>query len=124
MDVGKQLSVEASGLTQFDSAVKAAPDFLIVEGRSPIRLDIFNALRKRFPNAALEKLYPSSCTDLQSIDWNRFELVLISCPTCIGQRLSWLSTIKQRQQGLQSDGENHGPLVVVLTKATHMWMRA
>ncbi len=110
--MGKQLSVEASGLTQVNSANKKAPEFLIVEGRSPIRLDIFNALRKRFPSAALEKLYPSCSDELKTIDWGRFDLVLISCPTCIDQRLSWLNTIKQRKHGLIG---KHGPLVIVLT---------
>lgn len=123
MDVGKQLSVEASGETEVISDIdnmteKNALEFLWVEGRSPARLDILNTLRKRFPEAVTQQLYPSSSAELQEINWNQFELVLINCPTCIDERLSWLRTIKQR------DNQNRKPLVVVLTDTVQLGREA
>lgn len=110
MDVGKQFSVEASGMRKANSAEKAVPEFLLVEGRSPIRLDIIAALRKRFPDAVIKRVYPNSSQELQEISWKQYDLVLISCPSCIDQRLSWLSTIKRRRSS------SHEPLVVVMTE--------
>ena len=107
--MGKQLSVEASGVFKDNAPEEKVPAFLLVEGRFPIRLDIIAALRKRFPGAETNQLYPQSVQELEDISWNQYDLILISCPESIDEQLSWLNIIKQRSS------TNHEPLVVVMT---------
>lgn len=80
--------------------------FLLMEGKAPIRLDLEATLRKRFPSAHIERAFPyHTKSSVNAISWDRYDLVLISCPSSIGQ-LSWLQEIKQ------VDG---APVVIVLT---------
>ena len=116
--MGKQLSVEASGVLQTNTLQEKVPACLLVEGRSPIRLDIIAALRKRFPEAESNQLYPQAVRELEDISWNQYDLVLITCPESISEQLSWLNIIKQRS------GTNRGPLVVVMTDSRQDGRRA
>lgn len=94
-----------------DSVSKKALTFLLMEGKAPIRLDLEAALRKRFPSAVIERAFPyrthhdNRLATLASIAWERYDLVLISCPSSIGQ-LSWLQAIKDADDA---------PIVIVLT---------
>lgn len=112
--MGKQLSVEASDLMragQADNIAKTAPVFLIVEGNSPLRLDILKALHRRFPGAVLERLHPASDGAADSTDWDRFDLVLVSCADCIEQECSWWYAFEQHRQALATTAV---PVLVVL----------
>jgi len=85
------------------------PAFLLLEGVSPIRLDLEVALRRRFPLSQLDRLFPyRSPVDLRKVPWGSYDLVLISCPNSIQHGLEWLKLIKQ--------GQDVCPLVVVLTQ--------
>ena len=85
------------------------PSFLLLEGVSPIRLDLEIALRRRFPHSKVDRLFPHRHpVDLGKVAWDRYDLVLISCPGSIRESLGWLRQIKQ--------GSGKCPLVVVLTR--------
>ena len=57
-----QLSAEAEPIS-----LKPSLKFLLIEGKSPVRLDLELTLRKRFPNALIERLFPEVLASLAAI---------------------------------------------------------
>ncbi|MEZ5447758.1 MAG: hypothetical protein R3E89_01565 [Thiolinea sp.] len=105
--MGNQFSVEASGLS-----CQYPPRFLLVEGETPIRLDIFTVLRRRFPGAQTEHVSAQRWPDLAQIAWSHYDLVIISCPRSICEPLSWMNAIKHSSQNVTC---HTVPLVIVMT---------
>ena len=98
-----QLSVEAEPI-----AGKPSLNFLLVEIQSPVRLDIELTLRKRFPQATIERLFHQlNSNQLHTISWECYDLVIIATEV-LEPDFTWLQSIQRIRAGL--------PLVIVLTK--------
>lgn len=97
-----QLSAEAERVVS-----KPSLTFLLVESQSPIRLDLELMLRKRFPTAFLERLFPEADVNaLKCLVWEAYDLVIIATEKMTSE-LSWLHGIQRTRAGL--------PIVIVLT---------
>lgn len=97
-----QLSAEAERVVG-----KTALTFLLVESQSPVRLDLELMLRKRFPTASLERLFPEiDVNALQHLVWQNYDLVIVAAET-VEPDLTWLRRVQRTRAGL--------PLVIVLT---------
>ncbi len=101
-------------------ATRQVQRFLLVEGQHPIRLDLELTLRRRFPKAEIERHFlTDTFTDtavLPALDWQAYDVVLLSCPASICTNLSCLRAIKK-----------HGgrkPVVVVMTQNADLGRRA
>ena len=98
-----QLSAEAEPIS-----LKPSLKFLLIEGKSPVRLDLELTLRKRFPNALIERLFPEVLASLAAtLNWQKYDLVIIATKV-IEPDLTWLQSIQRTRAGL--------PLVIVLTE--------
>lgn len=98
-----QLSAEAEPIS-----LKPSLKFLLIEGKSPVRLDLELTLRKRFPNALIERLFPEVLASLAAtLNWQKYDLVIIATKV-IEPDLTWLQNIQRTRAGL--------PLVIVLTE--------
>lgn len=111
INVDYQLSAEVSGVVRGRRF-----NFLLIEGSSPIRLDLELALRKRFPEAKVERLFPGNGQPLHNLVWSHYDLVLVSCPDFLDKDLAWLQAIERRDDGL--------PIVVALTPHDEAGRRA
>lgn len=97
-----QLSAEAERVVG-----KPALSFLLVESQSPVRLDLELMLRKRFPTASLERLFPAAdINSLRYLVWQNYDLVIIATET-VESDLTWLQGIQRTGAGL--------PIIIVLT---------
>lgn len=85
-----QLSVETDGIKKYRPF-----KFLLLEGNSTIRLDLELALRKRFPEAHLDRLFPVEKPNLTDINWSDYDLVLVDCPSFSPQDVSWLTSLRR-----------------------------
>lgn len=98
-----QLSAETEQIS-FKPSLK----FLLIESKSPVRLDLELTLRKRFPNALIERLFPEGLAALAAtLNWQKYDLVIIATKV-IEPDLAWLQSIQRTRAGL--------PLVIVLTE--------
>nr|CAA6828725.1 MAG: Serine/threonine protein kinase [uncultured Thiotrichaceae bacterium] len=102
--MGNQLSADI-----FTNAADASGGFLLVEGDSPLRLDLIATLRELFPTVPITYLCKSDVNDLREVQWDQFELVLLGSSSQVDESLSWLD-----DQGFQKAGLSF-PLVVMLT---------
>lgn len=103
--MGSQLSVEVS--THVD---KYSFSFLLVEGRSPLRVDLIAILRQRFPTATLNYLDHSGKAGLTQIAWSQYDLVLFGCARLM-ELMDGLLPVAERVDG---SGARTYPLVVML----------
>lgn len=98
-----QLSAEAEPIS-FKPSLK----FLLIESKSPVRLDLELTLRKRFPNALIERLFPEVLAQLvQTLAWQKYDLVIIATEV-IEPDLTWLQGIQRTRVGL--------PIIIILTE--------
>ena len=84
--------------------------FLLIEGQLPVRFDLELVLRKRFPDALVERLFVCPEDGLRSgrtSDWVNYDLVLVSNQAAQSVDLSALRLERQKGQSV--------PLIVVLT---------
>lgn len=106
-----QLSAEAERVVG-----KSSLSFLLVESQSLVRLDLELMLRKRFPAASLERLFPETDTYLlKQLVWQDYDLVIIATEVTKAD-LSWLQSIKPTRASL--------PIVIVLTDDTKLGYEA
>ncbi|MFM2317480.1 MAG: hypothetical protein RLZZ215_101 [Pseudomonadota bacterium] len=98
-----QLSAEAEQIS-----LKPSLKFLVLESKSPIRLDLELMLRKRFPNAVIERLFPEGLAQVaQTLIWQKYDLIIIATEM-MQPDLAWLQGIQRTRAGL--------PLVIILTE--------
>lgn len=103
--MGSQLSVEAStGVGGFSGGL------LLVEGDSPLRLDLIATLRQLFPTVSLNYLYESAIADLEQVNWERFELILVGGSIHVHESL-----LRLKNQNLQRAKDSF-PLVIMLAE--------
>lgn len=72
--MGSQLSMNASACVD-----RYSLNFLVVEGKSPLRLDLIAVLRQQFPIASFDYLHASDNANLTQVVWHNYDLVLCGC---------------------------------------------